>query len=162
MLKWRGIPRRSSDHNGAGNADKLGYSARIRSLPIRNTGIKIVSNGQSLCWLFIVCLQSSSKVILRRRGGTLWSPDFGFRGWKGLLPESERTRGLKGTFHWGAHNPAETEPSHEEQLGGSNEDGEKSSPRLRGRTCRDFGDAGCRSSRQGQAGPIREDLLPVR
>src|SRR5262245_11293758 len=162
MLKWRGIPRRSSDHNGAGNADKSGYSARICSLPFRNTGIKIVSIGQSLCWLFIVCLQSLSKVNLRLEGGNPLVARFRVSGLEGALPESERTRGLKGTFHWGAHNPAETEPSHEEQLGGSNEDGEQSSPRLRGRTCRSFGDAGCRSSRQGQAGPIREDLLPVR
>src|SRR5690349_7378738 len=53
-------------------------------------------------------------------------------------------------------------PSHAEQPGGWNEDGERSSSRLRGRTSRSFGDTGCRSSRQGQAGRIREDLLPLR
>src|SRR5262249_61344081 len=93
---------------------------------------------------------------------SLRSPSFGFRGLvRGFKPGSGRTRGLKGAFHWGAAHPAETEPSHEEQLGGSNEDGEKSSPRLRGRTCRDFGGAGGRSSRHGETGPVREDLLPL-
>src|SRR5215813_1792417 len=56
----------------------------------------------------------------------------------------------------------DTDPCSDKQLGGSNEDGETFSSRLRRRACCGFGNAGCRSSGQGQTGRIREDLLTVR
>src|SRR5439155_17201968 len=52
----------------------------------------------------------------------------------------------------------DTDPPSTSNLEVRNENSEKSSPRLRRRTCRGFGSAGCRSSGQGEAGPVREDL----
>src|SRR5262245_27467892 len=122
--------------------------------------IKIVLIQLLLCSLLIVCLRSSRKVLTRRRGipsRRIWVPV-----WKGFF-RGLSDEGLKGTFIHGAKcTRRRRNPPMKSKLGGSNEDGEKSSPRLSGRTCRSFGDAGCRSSRQGQAGRIREDLQPLR
>src|SRR5579871_5414513 len=48
------------------------------------------------------------------------------------------------------------------KLGGLNEDGEEPSPGIGGGSRRGGWGAGSRSSREGQGGRIREDLLPVR
>src|SRR6185437_15284299 len=70
-----------------------------------------------------------------------------------------RKAGSTGKFHRCRSHWADTDPSQEKQyLEVQDEDGEKPSPGHRsGSRCDDWG-AGCRSSRKGQAGPVREDL----
>src|SRR5215211_5253803 len=114
---------------------------------------------------FIACASPFSKVTPATEGGIPGSPRLsgspsGPRG-QGAKRSSGWFRGDQGTFQLGVSAPVKTEPSHY-NFGGHDEDGEKPSPRFRGghrRCCRG---TGCRSSRQGQAGRIREGLQYLR
>src|ERR1017187_5335079 len=93
-------------------------------------------------------------------------------GWQAQVWQSKlgRSQGAKSLSGWrgargssiGACRTADTEPSHDKQrLEVQDEDGEKPTPGHRGGSrCDDWG-AGRRSSRKGQAGPVREDLQSV-
>src|SRR5689334_5327773 len=60
------------------DAKKPGILRRGRSLRLGNSAIKIVLMPPLLCLLFIVCVRSSAKVSLRRRGASpgrqVWVP----------------------------------------------------------------------------------------
>src|SRR5690349_10203849 len=78
--------------------------------------------------------------------------------------EKQARFGEQGEVPIGASHWTETEPSHDKQFFWrfKNEDGEKPSARHRGGSGRFGRCTGGRSSRQGQAGPVREDLLALR
>jgi hypothetical protein len=86
-----------------------------------------------------------------------------FRGWfaRTNSRRAEVSRGI-GDFPGSIPPTAPAPPQRERNLGGHDESDERPSPRRRGWFRRDVGGAGGGPSRKGQAGRIREDLLPVR
>ena len=90
---------------------------------------------------------------MRRRGASRGRPVW-FRG----SFRSQAVTGTEGDLPGVRSTRRRRNPPTNDNLEVQNEDGEKSSPRFRGRYGRDRRGAGRRSSRQGQAGPVREDL----
>src|SRR5450631_1616288 len=112
--------------------------------------------------------------VVRRRGhprvalsGLTDRTEWQVQVWQSKLGRSQGAKSLSG---WrgargssiGACRTADTEPSHDKQrLEVQDEDGEKPTPRHRSESRCDRWGAGRRSSRKGQAGPVREDLQSV-
>ena len=104
--------------------------------------------------LFVACANSCVQCERATAGGIPRSPCPGF----GACFRSRAVTGTEGDLPGVRSTRRRRNPPTNDNLEVQNEDGEKSSPRLRsgcGCGCRG---AGRRSSRQGQAGPVREDL----
>src|SRR5215472_15229833 len=119
----------------------------------------------STCWKPHSSLRAETPALScsqRQRGASPWSPCSVSRPYAAgaNCGRGRVERGSRGPSR-GAGASCENGTLPRLKLEVQHEDGEKPSPRLGGGSCRSGWGSGCRSSRKGQAGRIREGLQPV-